>query len=66
MDSPIIYAADIGSVARHRFGWFRLPTLLGPVDHCDIGQLSACVAADLEQGHHEQLPVRHLSLQLDR
>ena len=50
MDSPIIFAADIGSVARHRFGWFRLPTLLGPVDHGDIGELSACVAADLEQG----------------
>mgnify|MGYP006928202154 CR=1 FL=1 len=55
MPDPIVYAADIGSVAGRRFGWSRLPALPGPVGHGDIGELSARVAADLAQGLHVAL-----------
>jgi len=47
MDSPIVYAADIGSVARGRFGWFRLPEPTLSSDYSDIRQLATLVADDL-------------------
>ena len=46
MDSPVVYAADIGSVARGRFGWFRIPAITETVDHGDIRELTERLAAD--------------------
>ena len=50
VDSPTIIAADIGSVARGRFGWFRLPEPTLSADYSDIRQLAALVAEDLRGG----------------
>ncbi len=47
MDRPIVYAADIGSVARGRFGWSRLPRPTRSLDYNDIRQLATLVADDL-------------------
>ena len=50
VESPIIYAADIGSVARGRFGWFRLPEPTLSPDYSDIRQLTTLLADDLRGG----------------
>ena len=48
----IVYCADIGSVARRRFGWCRVPqTDPAGISHSDsIEDLVAAVSSDLNAG----------------